>query len=53
MITQLFCVVFKHLEEDVAHLRKLQSNVLLKEDKTVERLAKEFTAKVLKFYYFY
>jgi mitochondrial chaperone BCS1 len=48
MITQLFCVVFKHSEGDVAHPRKLQSNVLLEEDKTVERLAKEFTAKVPK-----
>jgi chaperone BCS1 len=48
MITQLFCVVFKHSEGDVAHPRKPQSNVLLEEDKTVERLAKEFTAKVPK-----
>jgi chaperone BCS1 len=46
MITQLFCVVFKHSEGDVAYPRKLQSNVLLEEDKIVERLAKEFTAKV-------
>jgi chaperone BCS1 len=47
MITQLFCIVFKHSEGDVDHPRKLQSNAL-EEDKTVERLAREFTAKVPK-----
>jgi hypothetical protein len=48
MVTQLFCVVFKHSEGDVDHPRKLQSNVLVEEDKTVERLAKGFAAKVPK-----
>jgi mitochondrial chaperone BCS1 len=48
MITQLFCIVFKHSGGDVAHPRKLQSNALVEESKTVERLAKEFAAKVLK-----
>ena len=43
MITQLFCVVFKHSESNVA-----QSNALVEEDKTVEWLAKEFAAKVPK-----
>ena len=38
MITQLFYIVFKHLEGDA----------LVEEDKTVERLAKEFATKVLK-----
>ena len=48
MITQLFYIVFKHLGGDVAHPRKLQSNMLVKEDKIVEGLAKEFAAKVPK-----
>ena len=38
MITQLFCVVFKHSGGDA----------LVEEDKTVEGLAKEFAAKVPK-----
>src|SRR5450432_3187400 len=48
MITQLFYVVFKHSEGDVAHPRKLQSNALVEEDKTVERLPKELAVKVPK-----
>jgi chaperone BCS1 len=48
MITQLFYVVFKQSKGDVAHSRKLQSNALVEEDKIVERLAKEFAAKVPK-----
>jgi mitochondrial chaperone BCS1 len=42
MITQLFCVVFKRSEGDVPHLGKR-----LDDDKIVERMAKEFAAKVL------
>ena len=38
MITQLFCVVFKHSG----------GGALVEEDKTVKGLAKEFVAKVLK-----
>ena len=41
IITQLFCIVFKHSEGDV------QSSVLLEEEK-IDRLAKDFTAKVPK-----
>jgi hypothetical protein len=48
MITQLFCVVFKYSASNVAYPRKLQSNVLIDRDKTIEWLAKEFAAKVPK-----
>jgi chaperone BCS1 len=43
MITQLFCVIFKRSEGNVPHLGKR-----VEDDKTVERLAKEFAAKVPK-----
>ncbi len=43
MITQLFYIVFKRLEGDLPHLGKR-----VEDDQTVERLAKEFAAKVPK-----
>jgi hypothetical protein len=49
LITQPFCVVFKHSGGDVAHSRRLPLNAPAEDDKMAEWLVKGFAVKVLKF----